>query len=148
MTNSPADPPASSPAGADNLVYFNGIDGETGQYAVAPRTIDDMANIARANLRLTPMTDVRSETGTRGFGLVPSAGYQDFDETGWGVIFHENAAAEIRAALEPLLASRKTAARTCSTRLTTRPASRLATATVATTSLRARATRTRFPTIS
>jgi hypothetical protein len=110
MSDSPAAPPAGSPEDDDNLIYFNGIDGETGQYAVAPRTIDDMANIARGNPRLTPMTDVRGETPTRAFGLPPGVDYQKLDEAGWGVIFHENAAPEIQSALEPLLAIRKKAA--------------------------------------
>jgi hypothetical protein len=56
------------------------------------------------------MTDVRGESPTRAFGLPPGVDYQKLDEAGWGAIFHENAAAEIRSALEPLLAIRKKAA--------------------------------------
>jgi hypothetical protein len=98
---------AGAPGDSDNLVYFNGIDGETGQYAVQPRTIDDMAGIARANPQTVPITSVRADAEIRAFGLPPGVEHDQLDTTGWCVIFHENATPEVRAALEPLLAIRR-----------------------------------------
>ena len=46
---------ASAQAGSDNLVFFNGIDAETGEYAIKPQTVDDLAKLARANPRIAPM---------------------------------------------------------------------------------------------
>src|SRR4029077_6570064 len=91
---------------ADDLVYFNGIDGETGQYAIKPRTIDDLAGVARANPRTASIETVRADTEIRAFGLPPGVEPNQLDTTGWGVIFHESASPDIRAALEPLLALR------------------------------------------
>jgi hypothetical protein len=103
-----SDSPSDGAAGAgDDLVYFNGIDGETGQYAVNPRTIDQLAELARANPRTALIAAVRSETDIRAFGLPPGVEHDEFDTTGWGVIFSETVSPDIRAALEPLFALRR-----------------------------------------
>jgi hypothetical protein len=100
----------SAQAGSDNLVFFNGIDAETGQYAIKPQTVDELAELARANPQVTPMKDLRGETDMRSFGLPPGVDYGKLDEAGWGVIFHENAPDAVRAALKPLIDMRSKAA--------------------------------------
>ncbi len=102
-TDTPAD-------GADNLVYFNGIDAETGEYAIPPRTLEDIAKLARANPQIGPLRDLRGDDAMRSFGLPPGVHYDKLDQAGWGVIFHENASADVKAALEPLIGLRRGAA--------------------------------------
>ena len=86
----------------ENLVYFNGIDAETGQYAVGPQTVDEIAKLAHANPQVDRMRALRGETEMRSFGLPPGVEYKELDQAGWGVIFHENAPDDVRAALKPL----------------------------------------------
>lgn len=93
-------------ANPDNLVYFNGIDAETGEYAIKPTSLEEIANLARANPQLAPMQNLRGGTTMRSFGLPPGVDYQKLDQAGWGVIFHENASADVKAALDPLIAMR------------------------------------------
>ena len=99
-----------SEANSDDLVYFNGIDADTGQYAVKPQSVDEIAKLARANPQVDPMRALRGETEMRSFGLPPGVDYDKLDQAGWGLIFHENASAEIRAALKPLIDIRSKAA--------------------------------------
>src|SRR6516225_596100 len=100
---SPSDRDTSGGATSDDLVYFNGIDAETGQYALKPQTVDEIAKLARANPRVDPMRALRGETEMRSFGLPPGVDYNKFDQAGWGVIFHENAPDEVKTALKPLI---------------------------------------------
>src|SRR5260370_19476402 len=46
MTNRNAPGSGADATASDNLVYFNGIDAETGQYAVKPQAVDDLAKLA------------------------------------------------------------------------------------------------------
>jgi hypothetical protein len=58
----------------ENLVYFNSIDAETGEYAVKPQTVDE-----------------RGETEMRSFGLPPGGRLREARSSRVGVIFHERA---------------------------------------------------------
>lgn len=97
---------APRPAGDDDLVVVNGIDIETGQYSFAPRTIDDLARslVFRPRPRALDHTDELFPPmfGIR-FGVDPSK----LEESGWGIVFHEGAADDVRSALEPLIARRR-----------------------------------------
>jgi len=91
---------------SDDLVYFNGIDAESGQYAVKPQTVDEIAKLARANPQVDRMRALRGETEMRSFGLPPGVEYKQLDQAGWGAIFHENAPDDVKAALKPLIDKR------------------------------------------
>ena len=106
MTNGNAADSGADATASDNLVYFNGIDAETGRYAVKPQTVDDLAKLARANPQVDPMRALRGETEMRSYGLPPGVDYEKLDQAGWGVIFHENAPADVKAALAPLIQKR------------------------------------------
>ncbi len=93
-------------ADSDDLVYFNGIDAETGQYGVKPQTIDEIAQLARANPQVDPMRALRGETEMRSFGLPPGVDYEKLAQAGWGIICHENAPADVKTALKPLIDKR------------------------------------------
>ena len=102
---------AGDPTATDSdLVFFNGIDAETGQYAIKPQTVDEIAKLARANPQVDSMRALRGETEMRSFGLPPGVDYDRLDQAGWGVIVHESAPADIRDALKPLIDMRSRAA--------------------------------------
>jgi hypothetical protein len=88
------------------LVYFNGVDAETGRYAVAPMTIAELGKIARARPNVGAFAVTRGEQA-RSFGLPPGVNYRKIEEAGWGVIFFEEAPRDVADALKPLLDRRK-----------------------------------------
>lgn len=100
----------SAQTASENLVFFNGINAETGQYAIKPQTVDELAKLARANPQLEPMKALRAQTEMRSFGLPPGVDYNKLEEAGWGVIFHENVSADVKAALARLIETRSKAA--------------------------------------
>jgi CHAT domain len=91
-----------SPSEDPNFVYVNGIDFNTGQYAVKPRSI---ADIAKQILR-GPKEDF---TKTRGYKsrALPAGVSDSLEDAGWGIIFPENTPDAIRAALSPLIEFRR-----------------------------------------
>jgi hypothetical protein len=83
-----------------NLIYFNGIDAETGTYAFVPRSIGELAK----QVLLHPDLDAESPRSSGlPFGWTPST----LAEAGWGIVFHEDTSPDVRAALEPLIDHRR-----------------------------------------
>ena len=81
-------------------------DADTGQYVFEPRTIDELAKFVRIRSGTEEIQKLHEEApGSFGipFGMDPAK----LDEAGWGVIVHEDTPADVRAALEPLIAARK-----------------------------------------
>jgi hypothetical protein len=93
------------PAADPSLVYVNGIDFDTGNYAVAPRSIDEIAKEVLKRPGLEQFTDVRTDQ-TR-FALPFGVDLEKPEEAGWGIIFHEDTPQDIRKALEPLIEHRR-----------------------------------------
>jgi hypothetical protein len=92
-----------------DLVYVNGIDFNTGNYAFAPRSIDDIARQVFAH----PGTEAFGNTRDgkpRSFALPFDMDPKKLDESGWGVVFHEETPQKVRDALETLMALRRTQA--------------------------------------
>jgi hypothetical protein len=92
-----------------NLVYVNGIDFDTGDYAFAPRSIDDIAKQVFEH----PGTDAFGNTHgekPRSFALPFDMDPKKLDQSGWGVVFHAETPQKVRDALEPLMALRRTQA--------------------------------------
>jgi hypothetical protein len=95
------------------LVIANGINGVTGQYAVAPRSLKDLARA----LRKSPATrgapghviqrgerlKQRAFTRALPWGVEP----HDIARAGWAVVFHEDETAAVRNALKPLVEHRR-----------------------------------------
>ena len=87
------------------LLYVNGIDFNTGQYAFRPRSIDDIAK------QVAQRHDPRSLEKTMGdkprsFAL-PFRTTEKVEDAGWGVIFPTNTPDAIRNALTPLIEFRR-----------------------------------------
>ena len=94
---------------SDELIYFNGVDGVTGQYLVPPLSLTEAAAKARgrptdASLKgwFGRLRD--SLLGHRGlpFDIHPT----DLARAGWGIVFAADTPAEVRSALEPLISHR------------------------------------------
>lgn len=92
-----------------NLIHVNGIDFDTGNYAFAPRTIDDMAKQVFARPGLDTFSKVHDDK-PRSFALPFDMNPNKLEESGWGIILHENTPQPVRDALEPLIALRRTQA--------------------------------------
>jgi CHAT domain len=94
-------------AAADpNLVYVNGIDIETGKYAFAPRTIDDLARHVLAHPKVRVFSELHVER-PRSFGVSFGMDPAKLDSSGWGIIFHKDTPQDVRVALDPLIKLRK-----------------------------------------
>lgn len=90
-------------------LYFNGLNGETGEYLLPPATPEQLAPLARRGpLTAENLVDAQvwRRQGKRG---LRSGDPRSLAQAGWGVIFAEKDphAEEIRAALRPLLDLRR-----------------------------------------
>lgn len=106
MTATQQSPEALEPEADPNLVYVNGIDFETGRYAVAPRSIDDIAKRVLKRPGLDSLAAVHKQQ-PRAFGVPFGVDLEKPEEAGWGIVFHEDTPQDIRQALEPLIAHRR-----------------------------------------
>lgn len=106
MANKGQNPPF---APDKNLVYVNGIDLNTGTYAFAPRSIDDLARQVSARPGVGSFQQLH-EDKPRSFALPFGVDFNQLSQSGWGIIFHEQTPQDIRAALQPLMALRRTQA--------------------------------------
>ena len=102
---------AAAQTGTDpNLVYVNGIDPETGSYAVPPRAIEEIAKVIRRSPSVSSVRGLHGEQ-PRSFGLPFGINFDLLEEAGWGIIFHEDTPQDIRAALSPLVTVRRNRAK-------------------------------------
>ena len=92
------------------LLYFNGINGASGEYDLPPLHAQDIASVALGE-ELAP--EVQRELENRHLGQADHFGINadqtNLAETGWGIIFAATdlRTAAIRAALQPLLELRR-----------------------------------------
>jgi hypothetical protein len=92
---------------ATELVYFNGIDFETGEYAVNPLPIGDLAHSVIKST-LPPSPDHEFIEGlSRAFAAPFGMDMTCLADVGWGIVFAENAPDEVRRALDPLVELRR-----------------------------------------
>ena len=92
-----------------DLVYFNGIDPETGEYAVEPTPIEDLAKAVLAN---PGFEDYESLHSDRAVPFAPPYGMSldNLAQVGWGIILPEGTPDDVRAALQPLIDHRRATA--------------------------------------
>ena len=94
-------------------LVLNGINGSTGAYLLPDVAVTDLARLARGE---KPDDEHKKALAQRHVGAAPSFGLglewdpQNLEEAGWGVVFASDAAPELVAALEPLLALRRSQA--------------------------------------
>lgn len=95
-----------TPAGSPDFVYLNGIDPETGMYAVQPLSIDELAKGVRAGAFAPAVVGSRPDR-LRSFAAPFGVDLEEVEETGWGIVYPEDTPAEVRAALTPLVEHRR-----------------------------------------
>ena len=99
----------------DQLLYFNGIDGDTGSYDLPPMTAEDLVRIIRSETTPENLNELRlrhQQSTTAHFGVKEGVDPKKLEESGWGIIFPTYPISEgdrqkevdaIREALQPLL---------------------------------------------
>lgn len=94
-----------------NLIYLNGIDPETGTYAIKPRSIDDWAKTVQQWPGTDALTEVhravlRGEV-PRSFAAIFGRDLTNLKDVGWAVVVPEDGASEVRDALASLIEHRR-----------------------------------------
>ncbi len=100
---------------AENLIYFNGVNGSTGKYDVPPIPIDKFVEEMLKNPRLPEMLKenkpaagfYKNFIGTPSYGLADGRDPEQIKQTGWGVIFAHDEDPAVIEALAPLLKLRR-----------------------------------------
>jgi len=82
---------------AEQLIYFNGVDIDSGEYLRAPMSLNELR---------TRIPEINAEDRSQARPLVDWADPDDLRQTGWGLIVHENEDPAVLEALEPLLKHR------------------------------------------
>jgi hypothetical protein len=94
----------------EDLLYFNGIDGESGDYALPPMSAPELSSFiqgAQPPENLQELRSRRFRDTSRTFGPVEGVDPLKLSEAGWGIIFADNADPAIQEALQPLIALRR-----------------------------------------
>jgi hypothetical protein len=95
----------SAPAAeGDNRVYVNGIDFNTGDYAFPPRSIDEIAKRVRAGPGVDSFDKARDGAHR---SLPVDMDANRLEQSGWGIVFHEDTPPEVRQAMSPLIEHRR-----------------------------------------
>jgi hypothetical protein len=107
---------------ATETLYFNGVNGSTGEYLVEPRTAEEVAEAIRDSDQQKPLEQgherhqeelkLREERETQGtYGVAAGIDGSNLAQAGWGIIFAHNADPALLDALKPLLDLRREQAR-------------------------------------
>ncbi len=94
-----------------DFLYFNGVDGASGDYLLPPMSPADVSKVAtgapldEAQLKELKWWHERSTSGN--YGVKEGVDPKDLSQAGWGVIFAHNADPAVRDALKELLDWRK-----------------------------------------
>lgn len=94
----------------DDLLYFNGINGATGEYALPPMTTAKLSAAIQGTL---PDDDTKAlnswfqNKGLEKFGIMEGYDPLKLEESGWGIVFPVNADPAVVDALRPLMEWRK-----------------------------------------
>lgn len=95
----------------NEILYFNGLNGDTGRYLFDPTTTDDVARRARGEddpARVSHwLTGILKRLKGPFQGLPMEVDPNDIAQAGWGIVFAREVSAEVREALEPLIQHRR-----------------------------------------
>ncbi len=95
---------------ADELAHANGVDATTGQYLLPAMALDQIAALAcdePANAeRLGALAKASQALTTEHLGLPFDVDPLDLAQAGWGIVFATDEDAQVKTALDPLIARR------------------------------------------
>jgi len=95
----------------DNRIVFNGIDGITGQYLVAPMEVKELLALVRDEQRKPGMLDMLARVWRNisqpFLGLPLGIDPGNVSQAGWGVVIHSDEDPAVKRALEPLIEHRR-----------------------------------------
>jgi len=95
---------------SEQLLYFNGINGATGDYGLPPMTGDELVTFIRGEGKPENLNELRfryEQKSKRSLGVKAGVDPKRLDQAGWGVIFAHDADPAIKEALSDLIALRK-----------------------------------------
>ncbi|HWQ83785.1 MAG TPA: hypothetical protein VN363_04415, partial [Anaerolineales bacterium] len=90
----------------NELLYFNGIDGDTGQFALPPMTGNELSSFIRQESQPDNLAELRyryEESTKKSMGVREGIDPKQLDQTGWGVIFPAETDPAVKEALIDLL---------------------------------------------
>ena len=93
-----------------DLLYFNGINGATGDYGLPPMAGDELVNFIQGEAPPENLNELRwrhQQKDQDHFGVKAGVDPKDLGQTGWGVIFAHDADPAVKEALGPLLELRQ-----------------------------------------
>lgn len=92
----------------NTMIYPNGIDVDTGTYAIPPLAVDELDALIRGEKEPENFKELKARANRpQDYGVKEGVDVKKLDETGWGVIFADDADPVVEAALQPLLDLRK-----------------------------------------
>ncbi len=90
----------------EDLLYFNGVNGATGDYGLPPMTGDQLSEFLQGEAPPEELQELRFRQGQKDqghFGVKEGIDPKKLDDAGWGVIFAHDADPAMEEALAPLL---------------------------------------------
>ncbi len=94
----------------EDLLYFNGVNGTTGDYGLPPMSSEQLSEFVRGTAPAEELNELRFRTRQKDeghFGVKEGVDPKKLDESGWGVIFAHDADPGVKEALAPLLSLRR-----------------------------------------
>jgi len=95
----------------DELLYFNGVNGATGDYGLPPMKGEELSDFIQGAAQPENLDELRfrfqSSQEHEHFGVKEGVDPKKLDESGWGAIFAHDANPAIKDALSPLLQLRQ-----------------------------------------
>jgi len=95
---------------SDELLYFNGVNGDKGDYDLPPMTGEQLFNLIRGEETIENIGELKFRNGqgsSEHFGVKEGVDPKKLDQSGWGIIFAHDADPEVEAALGELIQFRK-----------------------------------------
>jgi hypothetical protein len=92
------------------LLFFNGIDGESGEYALPPMTGQELSDFIQGTKPPENLNELKfryRQSTQKTFGVREGVDPKKLDEAGWGVIFSHDADPAIKEALMELIDLRR-----------------------------------------
>jgi hypothetical protein len=87
---------------SDELLHFNGINGATGTYGVAPMSGTDLASIIKGEPKPANLGELEQKQAPGAFPIKPPNDATKLDQAGWAVIFPAQTNPAIKEALSEL----------------------------------------------